>query len=105
MSRELAPHTKSILGVDISQGMVDQYNKRVENQGISPEEMRAIAVELKGESEDELDGAKFDIIVVRDSFSFDCTPDGIPNESKDSAHRLTITSRPSKTLLKPSRSS
>ena len=63
VSRELAPHSKQIIGVDISQGMVDKYNLRVANQGISPEEMRAICAELKGE-EGELDGQKFDVIVV-----------------------------------------
>lgn len=44
--------------------MVDQYNKRVNDQGIPPEEMRAVAMELKG-SDNELDGAKFDVIIVR----------------------------------------
>ena len=42
---------------------VDQYNTRVSNQGIPPEEMRAICLELKGTG-DELDGTKFDIITV-----------------------------------------
>ena len=42
---------------------VDQYNRRVNNQGISPEEMRAIRVELRGDGA-ELDGQKFDIVVV-----------------------------------------
>ncbi|KAL5524727.1 hypothetical protein ACEPAF_9872 [Sanghuangporus sanghuang] len=62
VSRELAPHTNQIVGVDISQGMVDQYNQRVSNQSISPEEMRAICVDLKG-AESELDGQKFDVVV------------------------------------------
>ncbi|KAI0070562.1 S-adenosyl-L-methionine-dependent methyltransferase [Panus rudis PR-1116 ss-1] len=61
VSRELAPHVKSILGVDVSQKAVDIYNERVANQGIPPDEMRAVCVELKGEPE-ELDGAKFDVI-------------------------------------------
>ncbi|KAJ4471815.1 S-adenosyl-L-methionine-dependent methyltransferase [Lentinula edodes] len=43
-SRVLAPYVKSIVGVDISQEMVDRYNKRVENQGIPHEEMRAICI-------------------------------------------------------------
>ena len=43
---------------------MDLYNVRVNQQGISPEEMRAIRAALKGE-EGELDGAKFDVIVVR----------------------------------------
>lgn len=63
ISRELAPFTKSLVGVDISAGMVDEYNHRVSNQGIPPEEMRAVCIELQGE-EGELDGARFDVIVV-----------------------------------------
>lgn len=63
MSRLLAPYTHEIIGIDISQGMVDYYNQRVHNQGIPPDEMRAICVELTGTDTD-LDGKKFDIIVV-----------------------------------------
>lgn len=63
LSRALAPYVKSILGVDISEHMANQYNKRVSDQGIPPEEMRAVAADLKG-TEDELDGRKFDVIVV-----------------------------------------
>ncbi|KAJ3784060.1 hexaprenyldihydroxybenzoate methyltransferase [Lentinula aff. detonsa] len=43
-SRVLASHVKTIIGVDISQEMVDRYNKRVANQGISEEEMRAVCI-------------------------------------------------------------
>ena len=43
---------------------MDQYNTRVKNQGIPPEEMRAVCVELQG-ADGELDGAKFDVITVR----------------------------------------
>lgn len=63
ISRELAPYAKTIVGVDITQALVDNYNHRVENQGIAPDEMRAVCAELKGE-EGELDGLKFDVIVV-----------------------------------------
>lgn len=59
---QLAPCCKSILGIDISQGMVDQYNTRVHNQGIPPEDMRARCIELEGE-ETELDGLKFDVVL------------------------------------------
>jgi ubiquinone/menaquinone biosynthesis C-methylase UbiE len=64
ISKELIPHVKSILGVDISQGMVDQFNLRVKNEGISPDKMRAVREELQGK-DGELDGMKFDVIVVR----------------------------------------
>ncbi|THH30816.1 hypothetical protein EUX98_g3368 [Antrodiella citrinella] len=68
VSRELCAYVKSIVGVDISQGMVDRYNVRVANQGIPPEEMRAVKVELKGDGS-ELDGARFDVIIVSISLS------------------------------------
>ena len=44
ISRYLAPYTKSIVGVDISQGMVGRYNRRVNNHGIPPEEMKVVCV-------------------------------------------------------------
>ncbi|KAG6883429.1 hypothetical protein C0993_006246 [Termitomyces sp. T159_Od127] len=62
VSRELAPYTKRIVGVDISQGMVDQFNTRVRNQGILPEEMQAFRAELRGEA-GELGDEKFDVII------------------------------------------
>ncbi|KZT11148.1 S-adenosyl-L-methionine-dependent methyltransferase [Laetiporus sulphureus 93-53] len=67
VSRELCPYVKSIVGVDISDGMVDQFNLRVSQQGLTPEEMKAVCVELKGE-EHELDGQKFDVIVCSMAF-------------------------------------
>jgi len=63
VSKELVPHVKSILGVDISQGMVDQYNKRVRDEGIPFEKMHAVRCELEGK-EGELEGSKFDVIFV-----------------------------------------
>ncbi|KZO95133.1 S-adenosyl-L-methionine-dependent methyltransferase [Calocera viscosa TUFC12733] len=67
VSRQLAPFCKTILGVDISQGMVDYYNERVSNQGISPLEMRAVRAELTG-SPGELDGKKFDVVVCSQAY-------------------------------------
>lgn len=61
MSKQIAPHAKSILGVDVSQEMVDLYNKTGENEGFSG--MKAVYTELKGE-DGELGGQKFDVIVV-----------------------------------------
>jgi hypothetical protein len=43
--------------------MVDIYNQHANNQGLTPDEMRAVRAELKGE-EGELDGAKFDVVMV-----------------------------------------
>jgi len=62
VSRELVPYCKRIVGVDISQGMVDQFNNRVYNQGIPPEEMQAVCAELKG-IPGELGDEKFDVVL------------------------------------------
>jgi len=67
ISRGLAPYAKKIVGVDISEAMVKQYNLRVENQGIPPEEMQAVCAELKGTAE-ELDGLKFDVVVCANAY-------------------------------------
>jgi len=67
ISRGLVPNVKSIVGVDISQGMVDQYNQRVEKEVIPAHKMKAIRAELKGESS-ELDGAKFDLAICSMAF-------------------------------------
>ncbi|KAF5373592.1 hypothetical protein D9758_000800 [Tetrapyrgos nigripes] len=61
-SRQLAPYVKSIIGVDISQKMVNKYNERVSNQGIPFDEMKAICVDLRG-ADEELDGMKFDVVM------------------------------------------
>lgn len=61
MSKQIIPKAKSILGVDVSQGMVDLYNETGRKEGFSG--MKAVCVELKGES-GELDGQKFDVIIV-----------------------------------------
>ena len=54
---------KSVVGVDISQASVDRFNAQAANQGLEPDEMRAVCTELRGEL-GELDGLKFDIVVV-----------------------------------------
>ena len=65
ISEHLVKHAKKVVGVDISQVSVDRYNARAAGElGLAPETMEAVAVELKGEP-GELDGAKFDLVVVR----------------------------------------
>ena len=61
ISKELVPHVKTVLGVDISQGVVDMFSKRFTQQGLAPEAIHAIREELNG-AEDELEGRKFDVI-------------------------------------------
>ncbi|PPR00203.1 hypothetical protein CVT24_004906 [Panaeolus cyanescens] len=61
LARELAPYAKSIVGVDISQGAIDAFNTKAANAGFSPDVIRGVCTELKGE-EGELDGANFDLV-------------------------------------------
>ena len=61
MSKQIIPYAKSILGVDVSQGMIDLYNETGEKEGFSG--MKAVCADLKGE-DGELDGRKFDVIIV-----------------------------------------
>ena len=63
VSRYLCQHVKTVVGVDISQAAVDRYNAQAANQGLEPDEMRAICADLQGKP-CELDGLNFDIIVV-----------------------------------------
>ncbi|KAG6915304.1 hypothetical protein DXG01_012227 [Tephrocybe rancida] len=91
VSRELAPYSKRIVGIDISQGMVDQFNLRVSNQGISPEEMQAFRAELKGEV-GELGDEKFDVIVCASAYHHFPDIDGV-------TRILTHFLKPSGTLL------
>ncbi|OSD02116.1 S-adenosyl-L-methionine-dependent methyltransferase [Trametes coccinea BRFM310] len=67
LSQALCPHVKSIVGVDISQASVDQYNANASNQGLTPDEMKAVCTELRGEA-GELDDAKFDVVVCCASY-------------------------------------
>jgi len=61
VSKQIIPYAKTILGVDVSQGMVDLYNETGDKEGFSG--MKAVCVELKGEG-GELDDRKFDVIIV-----------------------------------------
>ncbi|KAF9230077.1 S-adenosyl-L-methionine-dependent methyltransferase [Melanogaster broomeanus] len=51
-----AEDPKLIVGVDISQAMVDHYNKTVSDNGVALEEMRAICVTELCENEEQLQG-------------------------------------------------
>ena len=61
VSKQIAPYAKSIIGVDVSQEMVDLYNETGEKEGFGA--MKAVCAELKG-GDGELDGQRFDVIVV-----------------------------------------
>lgn len=68
ISEQLVKSVKSVVGVDISQKSVDRYNAQAASLGLSPGQMKAECVELKGEP-GELDGATFDLVVVRASLT------------------------------------
>ncbi|KAL0581103.1 hypothetical protein V5O48_000892 [Marasmius crinis-equi] len=56
----LVPHAKSILGVDVSSGMVDEFNSNIQKWGLADEgKISAVRVDL---TEGGLDNKKFDII-------------------------------------------
>ncbi|KAF9063703.1 S-adenosyl-L-methionine-dependent methyltransferase [Rhodocollybia butyracea] len=59
-TRSYAPYVKSVLGVDISQKMLDKFMKQAEEKGFA-DKVTCVCTELKG-AEGELDGLKFDII-------------------------------------------
>ncbi|KIY45005.1 hexaprenyldihydroxybenzoate methyltransferase [Fistulina hepatica ATCC 64428] len=67
ISKCLAPHALKVLGVDISRGMVDQYNAALGGN------CKAIAIELRGQ-EGELDGEKFDVIVCSAAYHHFASP-------------------------------
>ncbi|KZT03518.1 S-adenosyl-L-methionine-dependent methyltransferase [Laetiporus sulphureus 93-53] len=62
ISQGLALYAKSIVGIDISEAMIAQYNARASRLGYLREKMHGECVELEG-VESELHGRKFDVIV------------------------------------------
>ncbi|KZV99126.1 S-adenosyl-L-methionine-dependent methyltransferase, partial [Exidia glandulosa HHB12029] len=56
VSRALAPVCKSVVGADVNPSAIARYNARVVQQGLAPEEMRAVHV-------DQLGAEKFDVVV------------------------------------------
>ncbi|KXN91974.1 hypothetical protein AN958_11034 [Leucoagaricus sp. SymC.cos] len=70
LSQELISSSKSIVGIDISKRMVDEYNHRAENQGLSVNEMHALRVDILNPGHtvlQDLDGS-FDVIVCSASY-------------------------------------
>ena len=70
VSLELVSHTHSILGVDISQGMVDYYNARFAGLGHPPEKVHALVAEFDPTRPEEsvlqeMKGKEFDLVYVR----------------------------------------
>ncbi|KZV74553.1 S-adenosyl-L-methionine-dependent methyltransferase [Peniophora sp. CONT] len=61
LSRELAPYSKAILGVDISPVSVAIYNHKAEGLGAA-HKMRAVSLDLQ-KTEGELPGQTFDVVV------------------------------------------
>ncbi|VDC00121.1 unnamed protein product [Peniophora sp. CBMAI 1063] len=76
LSRALSPHAKSIVGMDISEASVAEYNSRVFNQGLGPEDMRAVVGSLPGAPEG-LEGAHFDAVVCSMAYHHFFVPDEI----------------------------
>ncbi|KAK1235363.1 hypothetical protein PQX77_001422 [Marasmius sp. AFHP31] len=66
ISRQILPYVKSVLGADISQAMVDKYNERADNQGITSDEMKAICANIEEPSQ--LGDLKFDVVLCSMSY-------------------------------------
>ncbi|TFK31975.1 S-adenosyl-L-methionine-dependent methyltransferase [Crucibulum laeve] len=64
ISKMLFPYVRSILGVDISQNMVDEYNKLGDTEGFPKEAFHAIRADLTAD-DNELarSGKKFDVVI------------------------------------------
>ena len=63
-SRELAPHVKSILGIDVSEPSVEIYNRVAEESG-EKDKMSAVALDLQGTPGELGDkDEKFDVVTV-----------------------------------------
>lgn len=67
----LAPYAKSIVGVDVSEGSVARFNKRVSDLGFSPGDFHAVSIKLT-EDDALLDGVKFDVVMVSPSSHCSC---------------------------------
>lgn len=64
MAKVLAPHCKSILGVDISQSMVDQFNSMAKESALE-DKLVAIRADLSSDDVPQsLQGKEFDVIFV-----------------------------------------
>ncbi|KIJ50884.1 hypothetical protein M422DRAFT_244832 [Sphaerobolus stellatus SS14] len=67
LSLRLAKHCKRIVGVDISQGMVDAYNTTMQVDGVV--NAQAVCAELRPDVEEsQLKGEKFDIILCAHAY-------------------------------------
>ncbi|KAF7298429.1 Methyltransf-11 domain-containing protein [Mycena kentingensis (nom. inval.)] len=78
ISRGLAPHCGSIVAVDNNQASVDDFARRISNQGIPPEEMHVVCAQLEG-NDSELDGQKFDVVVCSAAYHH---LESIPNTTR-----------------------
>ncbi|KAL7267143.1 hypothetical protein RUND412_010284 [Rhizina undulata] len=89
ISRILAPYTKQIIGMDISEKMVESFNQKVGNQGIPSEEMRAIVADLCSEKLDPKlsDPQYFDFDVAVCGFAFHHFPN-VPLATERIVERL-----------------
>ncbi|KAI5479617.1 ATP synthase mitochondrial f1 complex assembly factor 2 [Pseudohyphozyma bogoriensis] len=68
VSQNLAPHCKRVVGVDLSKGMVDFFNKAVSDHGIDSSEMEAFQRDVLQDTDEELNGELFDVVVCSQSY-------------------------------------
>ncbi|KIY45509.1 S-adenosyl-L-methionine-dependent methyltransferase, partial [Fistulina hepatica ATCC 64428] len=68
VSRALCSYARNVVGVDISPNMVDEYNRRVMDQGIPSDEMHAVLAHIDSPTPEGLENIQFDVIVCAASY-------------------------------------
>lgn len=64
MAIELAPFVKKVVGVDVSQGMLDVFTERAAASGIATGKISTVRAELT-DVPSKLGGQRFDVVLVR----------------------------------------
>ena len=64
MAIELAPFVKKVVGVDVSQGMLDVFTERAVAAGIAAGKISTVRAELT-DAPSKLGGERFDVVLVR----------------------------------------
>lgn len=91
ISQRLAPFCKQLVGIDISSKVVEEYNRKVSDQGIPSEEMIAICADLS-QTPEILNNELFDIVICSQAYhhfpSIDTTTKLLTSFLKPGGHLL-----------------
>ncbi|KAL8278491.1 hypothetical protein RQP46_009181 [Phenoliferia psychrophenolica] len=94
VAQNLAPFASRIVGVDLSERMVEQFNLAVANQGIDPSEMMAVQKDVLLDEDAELDGELFDVVVCAQAYhhipDIDATTLALSRRVKPGGHLVVV---------------